>query len=133
VAPSNEDTAVDRFLSGNQSNADFRHRDHVRVAYGMLGRFAFPEAAYLYARELRAIAARAGRPAAYHETITLAFLSLIAEHRSQGRFETFDVFADANRDLMDKTTLLRWYSPARLESEAARQTFLLPDPFSRGR
>jgi hypothetical protein len=132
VAQNDVDDALDRFLGGKQSNADFRHRDHVRVAYGMLGRYAFPEAAHLFARELRAIAVRAGRPGAYHETITLAFLSLIAEHRSQGRFETFDAFAYANPDLLDKATLLRWYTPARLESEAARQTFLLPEPLVRG-
>ena len=59
---SDDDTALERFLSGKRSNADFRHRDHVRAAYGVLGRYAFPEAAHLYARELRAIAARAGRP-----------------------------------------------------------------------
>ena len=133
MAPNDDDAALDRFLGGMQSNENFRHRDHVRVAYGMLGRYTFAEAAYLFAWELRAIAARAGRPAAYHETITLAFLSLIAEHRCGRRFETFDQFADANPELLDKTTLLRWYTPERLESEAARQTFLLPQPSLSGR
>jgi hypothetical protein len=132
VAP-NDDDALDRFLGGLQSNEDFRHRDHVRVGYGILERYPFPEAAHLFARELRATAARAGRPAAYHETITLAFLSLIAEHRCAGRFDSFDQFADANPELLDKTTLLRWYTPKRLESEAARRTFLLPQPLTRGR
>jgi hypothetical protein len=133
VAPNEDDAALDRFLGGMQSNEDFRHRDHVRVAFGMLGRYAFAEAAHLFARELRAIAARAGRPAAYHETITLAFLSLIAEHRCARRFDSFDQFADANPELLDKTMLLRWYTPERLESEAARRTFLLPEPSLRGR
>jgi hypothetical protein len=133
VAPNDDDAALDRFLGGIQSNEDFRHRDHVRVGYGILGRYSFAEAAHLFARELRAIATRAGRPAAYHETVTLAFLSLIAEHRCAGRFDTFDQFADANPELLDKTTLLRWYAPERLETDAARRTFLLPEPSLRGR
>jgi hypothetical protein len=133
VASSDDDTALDRFLSGQQSNDDFRHRDHVRVAYALLGRYPFAEAAHLFARELRAIATRAGRPGAYHETITLAFLSLIAEHSNARRFETFDDFAHANPELLEKATLLRWYTPERLESEAARRTFLLPPPSLRGR
>ncbi len=133
MAQSDDDAALDGFLGGRQSSGDFRHRDHVRAAYGMLGRYSFAEAAHLYARELRAIATRAGRPGAYHETITLAFLSLIAEHRCVRRFDTFDQFADANPELLDKTTLLRWYAPERLESEAARRTFLLPQPPPRDR
>ena len=128
MAQNDDDAALGRFLSGHQSNTDFHHRDHLRTAYGMLGRYPFAEAAHLYARELRGIAMRAGRPEAFHETITLAFLSLIAERRDGGRFENFDDFAGANPELLDKTILLRWYSPRRLESDAARRTFLLPEP-----
>lgn len=128
MAPNEDIAALERFLSGRQSNADFHHRDHVRVAFGMLGRYAFSEAAHLYARELRTIATRAGRPGAYHETITIGFLSLVAEHMSLSRYETFDAFVGANPGLLDKTTLLRWYTPDRLESDLARRTFVLPGP-----
>jgi hypothetical protein len=133
VEQNEDDAALDRFLGGMQSNEDFRHRDHVRVAYGMLARYPFAEAAHLYARQLRAIATRAGRPDAFHATVTLAFLSLVAEHRCAQTFETFGDFADANPELLDKTTLLRWYTPERLESAVARQTFLLPQPSLRAR
>jgi hypothetical protein len=133
VSPNDDNAAFERFLNGKQSGADFRHWDHVRVAYGILGRFPFPEAAWLYTRELRAIATRAGRPGVYHETTTVAFLSLISEHMSGRTYKSFDAFIGVNEGLLDKAVLLRWYSPERLESDMARQTFLLPEPALRGR
>ncbi len=68
-----------RFLGGEREPAGFHHRDHVGVAYELLRRHPLLEAAPLYAAGLQAIALRAGKPGLYNETITLAFLSLIAE------------------------------------------------------
>ena len=121
-----DDIALGRFLSGRTDNADFHHRDHLRVAFALLTAHAFPEAAQLYSRSLRAIAARAGRPGAYHETITLGFLSLLSERMASGHVASFDTFAEANPDLLDKDALARWYSHARLRSDIARRTFVLP-------
>ncbi len=56
--------------------ARFPHRQHVRVSYELLERHAFPEALLHLARGLRRLAAKAGRPEVYHETITAAFLAL---------------------------------------------------------
>ena len=113
------------FPQGYVDGANFHHSDHVRVAFEMVRRHDFLEAAQTYARGLRAIAARAGNPDAYHETITIAFLALIAE-RAEG-FDSYDAFAAANPDVLDKSVLTRWYAPERLASAAARRTFLLPD------
>lgn len=44
----------------------------------------------------------------------------------------FASFAGANPDLIDKSALKRWYRPERLAMDAARRTFLLPDPHSTG-
>ncbi len=113
------------FLHGRVDNADFHHADHVRVAFEVVRRHDFLDAAQAYARGLRDIAMRAGNPNAYHETITIAFLALIAE-RAQG-FESYAAFAAANQDLLDKSVLTKWYAPERLASAAARRTFVLPD------
>ena len=68
------------FLDGRTDPARFRHADHVRMAFEVLRRHGeFADAALIYSRALRAIAARAGRPGLYHETITVAFLALINE------------------------------------------------------
>jgi hypothetical protein len=68
----------------------------------------------MFCRALKAITARAGRAGAYHETITVAFLALIAERRAAGAHLGYESFARANPELMDKTILTRWRPPARL-------------------
>ena len=115
------------FLDGDVDAAKFRHADHVRVGFEILRRHHFPEAALAFARSLKQIAARAGAPGKYHETITLAFLSLIAERQTLESHADFESFAVANVDLMDASVLNRWYAPERLMSDIARKTFVLPD------
>ena len=116
------------FLHDEIDNTTFRHADHVHVAFEILERHNFAESLAAFSRALRAIATRAGNPGAYHETITVAFLSLIAERRAVGKYTNYSAFADANADLLDKSVLKRWYAPERLQSDIARQTFVLPEP-----
>lgn len=116
------------FLRGEIDAADFRHVDHVRMGYAILAGRPFHGAAASFAKALQAMAARAGHASAYHETITLAFLALIAERRAAQPSGDFDAFAAANPDLTDKTALVRWYGPEKLGTPLARATFVLPDP-----
>ena len=116
------------FLHGEIDARDFRHADHVRMAFEVLARHPFLDAAAAVSAALKTMAARAGNPGAYHETITLAFLALIGERRAAGGFADYDGFAAANPDLLDKAVLGRWYGPAKLGSEMARRVFVLPDP-----
>jgi hypothetical protein len=95
------------------------------MAYETLRRHDFARGAFLYSHALRTMTAKAGKPDAFHQTITIAFLSAIAERMDATG--DFDDFAAANPDLADKSLLLRWYRPERLASNAARRTFLLPD------
>lgn len=117
-----------RFLRGDLDPAAFTHRKHLRMAFEMLRRHAFLDAARLYCRALRVLAAKAGQPGKFHLTVTLAFLSLVAE-RMPGQDE-FDAFLEANPELLDTSVLNRLYDPDRLCSEAARETFLLPLPLT---
>lgn len=116
-----------RFVRGDLDPAQFPHREHVRIAFEMLKRHDFPETALHYSRALRTMAERAGRPQAFHQTITIAFLSLIAERMETAGAADFAAFAQANPDLLEKSVLTRWYAAERLASAAARRTFLLPD------
>jgi len=115
------------FLHGETDARTFRHVDHVRMAFEVLIRHPdFLAAATAYSRALKTMAARAGNAGAYHETITLAFLSLIAERLAVAACDDFEAFAAANADLLDKGALTRWYKPDRLATALARRTFVLP-------
>lgn len=120
-------TLLDLFLTGEIDTGAFRHADHLRVGFELLQICDFSTAAHKFSTGLKAFAARAGKPGLYHETITLAFLAVIGERSAARRFNDFEDFARANRDLMDKTVLERWYAPERLRSDMARRIFLLPE------
>lgn len=121
-------TFLERFLGGEIRAEDFRHADHVRAGYELLADRDFLDAASAYCRVLKMMTARIGKPEAFHLTVTLAFLALIAERAAMERHAGFEEFAKANADLMDKSALARWYKPERLNDPAARQGFVLPDP-----
>ena len=114
------------FEAGRIDPAQFCHRDHVKVGFELLQRHPFPEALLHLARGLRRLAAKAGHPEVYHETITAAFLALIAERRLCGSYESFQDFVASNADLLSKGALETFYEPASLRSAVARQTFILP-------
>ena len=106
---------------------EFSHTDHVGVAHDLLGRYGFLEAAAIYSTCLKTVAARAGAAEKFNVTITLAFLSLIAERMKGPEALSFEAFAKANPDLLSGRLLSNWYSVERLTSDHARSVFLLPD------
>jgi hypothetical protein len=116
---------LERFVRGEVDPAQFPHREHVRMAFEMLKRHEFAETVLHYSRALRALTARAGKPEAFHQTMTIAFLSLIAE-RMEGGAGDFAAFARQHPELLEKSVLTRWYGPERLASAAARRIFVLP-------
>ena len=116
------------FEARNLDPAEFRHRDHVQVAFELLQKYDFIDAAAIYAKGVRSIASRAGASRKFNLTITYAFMSLIAESMIARPYEGFPAFVAANPDLMSKELLIRWYATDRLQSEAARGIFLMPEP-----
>ncbi len=106
--------------------ASFPHREHLRLAYLMLGRYPFGEALARFSRGLKLLVTKAGKPEIYHETVTMAFLALIGERRARGEQTNWEEFIATNSDLLDKRCLEDWYDPAELASGIARRTFVLP-------
>ena len=104
----------------------FPHREHVRLAYGMLERYPFGEAVARFSRGVKLLAAKAGRPEVYHETITVAFLAVIGERRARAASKSWTEFKANNADLFDQRCLGKWYEAEQLGSELARRTFCLP-------
>jgi len=106
---------------------EFGHRQHVQVAYEMLQKYSYLKACTRYANVINTIATKAGAPEKFNVTITLAFLSLIAQRMHEtGERSSFEEFLKKNEDLLSAKVLDRWYSSEQLQSEFARTHFLLP-------
>jgi hypothetical protein len=128
----NYGTFTDAFERGEIDVGNFTHEDHIGVAYAMLHRYDFLTATLKYATCIDALATQAGAAQKYNTTITLAFMSIIAERIQQSGAENFGSFLGENPDLCDRDLLTRWYSKERQQSDLARTNFLMPDraPYS---
>jgi hypothetical protein len=120
-----DDELIARFEAADL--AHFPHALHVRTAWCYLRRDPLIVALARFRAALRRFAAAKGAPGRYHETITIAFMLLVADRRREG--DTWDRFAARNPDL------LQWPCPAlgalygdALDSPAAKEVFVLPDP-----
>lgn len=117
---------VERFLAREITARDFKHDMHVAVAWSLLRRLPFADALAQCASTIKFMAEREGAPEKFNTTITVAYMGLIGEHMSAHPKATWDEFISANRQLLDKSLLGRWYPRERLHSPLARETFLLP-------
>ena len=124
-----DDDFIEAFTLGNIAPADFDHRAHLRAALCLVRRRPFLEACLAMRDALQDLARRAARPGLYHETITVAFMSLVAQHAADGDV-AWDAFIAAHPELLDRGLLERWYERATLDSASARARFVMPDALS---
>lgn len=122
----------DEFLAAFEAAAiprpEWTHEAHVRMAFLYLSRFRAELALERVRGGIKKLNARiGGSPDGYHETITVAFVRVIASRLVRG--DDFPTFRDRNPDLLDRTltALLRHYSKDRLHSPEARREFVEPD------
>lgn len=118
-----------RMFEGCELTTDnFHHRDHIRLAWIYVQRYGELEARVRIAGAIRKFAAHHGKSDKYHETLTVAWLRLVAcavSRAAQGAsFEQFTIEAP---ELLDKRTIEKFYSPSVLESEEARASWVEPD------
>lgn len=128
AAEDDEQEFVRAFESCELTNEGFHHRDHIRLAWIYLRRHGEPEARRRIAAGIRKFASHHNKSEKYHETITLAWLRLVAD--AMGRVPQdagFDELASLCPELLEKRTLERYYSSALLNSEAARTGWMEPD------
>ena len=104
----------------------FRHIDHIGVAYEMIHKHGFLTTLTKFSEAIESMATKAGAPEKFNVTITLAFLSLIAERIHRTEHSNFDEFIVRNEDLLSKSVLDKLYPAERLGSDLARKVFLLP-------
>ncbi len=108
----------------------FRHRDHVRMTWIYLRHHPLAEALERVTSGIKRLAATAGKPSLYHETITWAFVLLVNERMERtGRNATWAEFVSDNPDLLTwrPSVLDRYYLSETLASDLARRVFVLPD------
>jgi hypothetical protein len=124
-----DDALVRAFERGDAPEAGFHHADHVRVAWYYVRQATLPEALLRFSTGLRRFAVAQGKPDLYHETITVAYVLLIAERVSAMPDAPWEEFAERNGDVLawKPSILSRFYSDERLWSERARRVFLMPD------
>jgi hypothetical protein len=103
------------FEAGQIAGSDFPHERHVQVAWGLCRRYGWEEGLQRMSLGIRQMAARAGRPGAYHVTITRAWYELISQ---------VDDLSSAP-ELFDQHLLGQFYSTERLA--AGRSSWVEPD------
>lgn len=122
---------IDRFESGEVPESGFHHADHVRLAFAYLRSYPVLVALEKFSAALKQFAASHEKTQLYHETITWAYIFLIAERiaRSGAEQLDWDVFAEQNPDLLvwKSGILTRYYEDATLKSDLARRIFIFPD------
>ena len=124
-----EQELFDRFLDTTLPSSEFHHQQHVHVAWMFVRKCGMPAALAEFTAAIKRFADAKGATGLYHETITWAFLLIIAERLARQPADTWDTFAHANADLLSwKPSILeRYYSRELLFSDLARNVFVPPD------
>ena len=129
--PLDDDTLWNAFRNATLPHAEWTHRSHLRVAFLYLARWRLDEAHLRIRIGIVRLNARHGLEdtpeRGYHETLTRAWLTLVAHAMTSGAFATSDAFLSAHAELLDGRRTLRFYSQARLMSVRARSIFVEPD------
>ena len=120
---------LEAFVDTTLPSDQFHHQQHVEVAWLFVRKYGMPAALSEFTAAIKRFADAKGASALYHETITWAFLLLIAERQAKCGAASWEQFAAANPDLLvwKPSILERYYSSETLKSDLARQVFLFPD------
>lgn len=129
MSPLTDDALVAAFEDTTLPVDAFHHHEHVRTAWLFVVRYGLPEALERFPAALKRFAIAKGASGLYHETVTWAYLFVIAERVRRTPGLTWPQFADAHPDLLGwkPSVLDRFYSPERLWSDEARRSFVMPD------
>jgi hypothetical protein len=118
-----DDEFLAAFTTCNLPPSSFRHGDHLRLAWLLLHRNPFDEARLQVRDGIRQYAAHHGRHDLFHETITAAWMMLLATHDEP----SFPEFLAINEHRLNPALLHKFWTPAVLNSEAARLHWVPPD------
>ena len=127
--PASDAELLEGFVTTALPADQFHHEQHVRVAWMFVRDHGMPAALGEFTTAIKRFAEAKGAHGLYHETITWAFLLIVAERLARKPAATWDAFAADNTDLLSwKPSILeRYYSKELLASDLARRSFLMPD------
>jgi hypothetical protein len=117
------------FLAARLDKADFNHHGHLRAAWLLLQRLPLDEAIEQACSGIQRLASALGAADKFHRTRTEALVRLMAHAGAADRAQAWDEFLQRQPLLLRdaRALLARHYSPALLDSPAARLHFLAPD------
>lgn len=120
-----------QFLDARLSREDWTHRAHVRIGFLHVSKHPFAESLELIRTRIQQLNEAHGTPETpdrgYHETITYAFLRLIAYAAQHESHINSDAFCESHPELLDRRVLLHYYSRDRIMSMQAKSAFVEPD------
>src|SRR5262249_52537108 len=106
-----DDAFVAEFESCRFPNAQFRHADHIRLAWIYLRRYDYQAAEKRMRRSIREFACHLGADQKYHETITILWMRLVnAALQLTSKPSNFSEFASAHTWLLNKEAIFEFYS-----------------------
>jgi hypothetical protein len=109
--------------SGDLGLSQFRHADHLRLAWLLVQRWPLNRAEDFARAAIRRFADRHAVSALYNETITLAWVRLVASHHEN----TFEEFLSANQNRLNRELLHRFWTPELLASDEAKRQWVRPN------
>jgi len=118
-----------RLEAGTLAAGEITHRGHLRAGFLYLQAHDFPGALVAMKRAIQTIAAALGRSTLYHETVTVAYLALIAERLAEEPPGIgFEEFLERYPELLSRAYFERYYPRGTLDCPEARRSFILPRP-----
>jgi hypothetical protein len=118
---------ITTFERAGFSSHDFPHRAHLRMAWLYVRHLGVDDAVHHASNGIRRLAQAHGHTTLYHDTLTRAWVYLVADAAASTPVADFDVFLVAHPELLDKQLLLQHYSPEVLFSTDARAHWVAPD------
>jgi len=123
-----DDAFVEAFESCRLPAAQFHHADHIRLAWILLGKLSEQEATSRIEQAIRRFAAHNRVGQKYHQTITVAWMKLVAAARSASPQATrFEEFVALHPELLHVKNLERYFTRERLADPEARYRWVEPD------
>lgn len=119
------------FESQSISNDDWSHTYHVRIGFIYLSSHEFDKALELVKSGIKKLNKANQVPESqfrgFHETLTVGWLKLIDSQMRKSKFNSSIHLLEKFHELLNSRLLSEYYSPDRLMSLEAKESYIEPD------